>query len=385
MKQQGAPSRQEVEPAAVVVGSYKGVFGKLPRWRRTVMSAAMAGLLGGAVGGAVVAVFEQPLAVSSPPAATTSDVPALLAKVLPGVVSIRTRLADGAERAGTGMVISPDGEVLTNAHVVSAAASITVTRYGTGRALSARLVGASPEDDLALVQIDGQSDLPTVKLGASGDAGVGTFVVAVGDALADSATPTASGGIISAEGCSAVTDEGGRRLRLDNLFQTDAEINSDNSGGPLIGSGGRVIGINTAVAATGEDIGFAIPVDEAKDLLGQLRAGGTTGSPVPVLGIVGVNLSSAISDAYGLMATTGVLVSRVVSPSPAETAGLLRGDVVVAVDGAPITDGAQLRQMLAGAKVGEHLQLQVVRGSSNTTFTVTLGSRSLGAEAPSVF
>jgi S1-C subfamily serine protease len=306
-------------------------------------------------------------------------VPALLAKVLPGVVSIHTSLATGGQGAGTGMVITSDGEVLTNAHVVSGATTITVTRYGTSRALAARLVGASPEDDLALLHIDSQENLPTVSLGTSADVPVGAFVVAVGNALGLSAgTPSATEGIISAEGRSITNDQDGQAVTLENLFQTDAAINPGNSGGPLFSSDGRVIGINTAVAGAAEGIGFAIPVDQAKDLLAHLRAGVMTGTPLAFLGVEGVSLTPAIADAYGLLASAGVVVFRVVAGSPADAAGLLPDDVVVAIDGAPVNDAIQLRRLVASSKVGQRLQLQIVRGADTTTFTVTLGSAPLG-------
>ena len=336
------------------------------------MVAALSGLVGGAVGaGGVSALDRQPPAHAQ--SARTVDVPELLAKVLPGVVSITTHLAGGGEDTGSGMVISSSGEVLTNAHVVSGATSITVTRYGTSRVLSARLVGTSPGDDLALLQIEDQAGLPTVRLGTSTDVPVGAFVVAVGDAVAPFGTPIANEGIVSAEGRSAATHQNGRVVTLKNLFQTDASINPDNSGGPLRNCSGRVIGVNTAIAGAGEETGYAIPSDQAENLLAQLRSGGTTGTSSAFLGIEVMSLTPAISNSYGLMATTGVLISRVVADSPAEVSGLLRGDVVVAIDGAPITDTVQLRQLLGNSKVGRRLELQIVRGSSNTSFTVTLG------------
>ena len=371
---------QEAETSALEMRTLANSIGRRPRWRRFAIEVALAGLLGGAVGAGGVSVFDRQPAAPSPPATMGPNVPALLAKALPGVVSIQTSLATGAQSSGTGMVISADGEVLTNAHVVSGATSITVTRYGTNRALAARLVGASPEDDLALVRVDGQKNLPTVNLGASAAVPVGAFVLAVGNALGLSAgTPTATQGIISAEGRSITTiDQNGRAVTLENLFQTDAAINPGNSGGPLFSSAGRVIGINTAVAGAAEGIGFAIPVDQAKDLLTQLRTGGTTGKPSAFLSIEGVSLSPAIAAAYGLQASAGVVVFRIVAGSPAEAAGLVPGDVLVTIDGAPINDAIQLRRLVASSKVGQHLHLQVVRGADTTTLAVTLGSAPLG-------
>ena len=352
-------------------------FERLPGWRRMGTAAALAGIVGGVVGAGSVTVFDRhspaPVSAAAPRSPGILNVPALLVKVLPAVVSIQTRLATGGAGVGTGMVITPDGEVLTNAHLVGGATSITVTRYGTRGALPARLVGASSEDDVALVRIEGAEDLPTVTLGTSVDVTIGTSVVAVGSSLGLSGgTPTASEGIISAEGRSITTDQNGQSVVLAGLFETDAAINPGNSGGPLFESSGRVIGINTAVDGSAQGVGFAIPVDQAKSLLPQLRAGGTNGTPNDFLGIEGVSLTPATRDASGLVPTTGVVVAHVAAGSPAKAAGLLPGDVIVALDGAPITDAVQLRQLVASAKVGQRLQLQVVRGSITTVFTATL-------------
>lgn len=346
----------------------------------------MAGLVGGGVGAGGTVLFDRPASVSAPPAAAApvvangSDVPALLAKVLPAVVSIQTRLSGGGQAAGTGMAISADGEVLTNAHVVTGASTITVTRYGTTQALPAHLVGASPGDDLALIRVEAAGDLPTVRLGSSASTPVGAAVVAVGNALGLSAgTPTATEGIVSAEGRSVTTNEAGRSVTLDGLFQTDAAINPGNSGGPLFDSAGAVIGINTAVAGSAQGIGFAIPIDHAKALLDQLRHGGTTGAPAAYLGIGGLRLTPALRDAYGLTPGAGVVVAEVVPGSPAEAAGLAPGDVIVAIDGTPLSDTVELRQLVQAAKVGQALHLQVVRGATTTSVVVTLGAAPLGS------
>ena len=159
-------------------------FQRLPGWRRMGVAATLAGIIGGLVGAGSVTVFDRhspaPVSAAAPRSPGVLNVPALLVKVLPGVVSIQTRFGTGGVGVGTGMVITPDGEVLTNAHLVNGATSITVTRYGTRGALPARLVGASSEDDVALVRIEGVEDLPTVTLGTSVDVTIGTSVVAVG-------------------------------------------------------------------------------------------------------------------------------------------------------------------------------------------------------------
>jgi serine protease Do len=350
--------------------------GRLAKRRPVAMIAVLAVLAGGAIGAGAVATFDHRPSPAVSAAMTSPDIPALLTKVLPGVVSIKARLASGATVSGTGMVISPEGEVLTNAHIVNGAPIIRVTRYGTSHPLSAHLLGVSLEDDLALVRIDGQNGLPTIELGTSAGVPVGAFVLAVGDALGPSAgTPEVTAGIISAEGRSVVTDQDGRSARLQNLLETDASISPESSGGPLLSLSGRVIGVNTAVAEVEEGKGFAIPVDQTKEIVAKLRsAAATRAAPAAFLGVQGMNLTTAISNAAGLMATSGVLISRVMKASPAQSAGLLEGDAIVALGGAPITDTVQLRRLLASSKAGQHLEIQVVRGSSNTTFSVTLAS-----------
>ncbi|MGH9302955.1 MAG: S1C family serine protease, partial [Acidimicrobiales bacterium] len=253
-----------------------GRAGRAGRASRVLAIGLAAGLVGGAGGAAALAtgagLWDRTTspgpagpAVTPAPAPGTpgaAGVPALLKKVLPGVVSIETSLASGQRGAGTGVIVSAGGDVLTNAHVVNGATSISVTRYGTNSPLEAQLVGATPSEDLALVHIPGASGLPAATLGTSGNVPVGTSVVAVGNALGLSAgTPTATVGIISAEGRSVTTEAHGQNVTLTGLFQTDAAINPGNSGGPLFDQSGKVVAINTAVAGSAEGIGFAIPID----------------------------------------------------------------------------------------------------------------------------
>ncbi len=185
------------------------------------------------------------------------------------------------EDQGTGMIITPDGEVVTNNHVISGATTITVTLYGSLKALPATLIDTDPANDVALLQIDGQSNLPTVSYGDSDDVQVGDAVVAIGNALGLSAgTPTVTQGIISAKGrtVQASDSSGTGTETLINMIQTDAAINPGNSGGPLVDSSGMVIGMNTAVAsstdgtAQAQDIGFAIPSNKITQLLPGLRS-----------------------------------------------------------------------------------------------------------------
>jgi putative serine protease PepD len=209
------------------------------------------------------------------------DVAEVVAKVEPAVVSIQASIDQGlasGTAAGSGIILTSDGEVLTNAHVVRGARSITVTLSGRSQARSATLVGIDTSNDLALLKINGASDLPTATIGNSSGVAVGDDAVAIGNALALPGGPTVTRGIISALNRSIDTESG----QMSGLIQTDASISSGNSGGPLVNAAGQVIGINTAVATssqstTAENIGFAIPIDKAMSVVRQLEAGGSAG------------------------------------------------------------------------------------------------------------
>jgi S1-C subfamily serine protease len=257
-----------------------------------VLGAVVGGFVGyGAARGAQQTVIEKFFPNQSVLVQPT-DVQEVLARVEPAVVSIETSgfltsaRGDGpVHGAGTGMILTSDGEVLTNNHVVAGATSLTVTLFGQDDPLAARVIGTDPAQDLALVQIEGQHGLPTVQLGDSNAAQVGDDVVAIGNALALAGGPTVTEGIVSSvdRNLVAQSDIDGKTENLSGLLQTDAPINPGNSGGPLVNSKGEVIGMNTAVAessagnAPAQNIGFAIAIDTIKPLLPLLRAGGIHG------------------------------------------------------------------------------------------------------------
>jgi putative serine protease PepD len=260
-----------------------------------IVTAVLAALVGGAVGYLAASHSQQTIVEKFFPNSASfpkpADVQEVLAKVEPAVVSIDTtavtRGGDGTvEGAGTGMILTTDGEVLTNNHVVAAATSVTVTLFGQTNPRPARVIGTDPTQDLALVQIENVKGLPTVQLGDSNLALVGDNVLAIGNALALAGGLTVTEGIVSSKNRSltATSDITGRSENLSGLIQTDAAINSGNSGGPLVNASGQVIGMNTAVAestqgnAPAQDIGFAIAIDTIKPLLAQLRSGGTGGT-----------------------------------------------------------------------------------------------------------
>ncbi|MGH3155532.1 MAG: S1C family serine protease, partial [Streptosporangiaceae bacterium] len=312
----------------------------------------MAALIGGLVGAGVSALADNNSGSSAnsltikesnaaPGAATLSGgatIPQLVKKVIPSVVSIDVK-SNGSEDEGTGMIITSNGEVVTNNHVIELFANdgntgtITVTEYGQTKALPATLVGYDSTHDVALLKINSAANLPTVTFGNSNKAQVGDAVVAIGNALGLAAgTPTVTQGIISALGRSVTAGgEGTAAESLTNLMQTDAAINPGNSGGPLIDTAGQVIAMNTAVAGTSNDgssaqnIGFAIPIAEVESLLPELLKGGATASGGGYLGVDITTMTASLRQQYGLIPSTGALVLNVVSGSPAANAGLQQG------------------------------------------------------------
>jgi putative serine protease PepD len=258
------------------------------RWRIALVLLLVT-LLAGAAGGLVTRTLDAAgpaattvvqVASSSRLASGSLDVAAVVAKVEPAVVSVTATGGQGpfaSTSAGSGVIVSSDGEVVTNAHVVEGAQAITVTLAGESTARSAELVGLDSAADLALLRIKGASGLTAATLGSSAGLRVGDDVVAIGNALALEGGPTVTRGIVSALGRSLQSGS----VSMQGLVQTDAAISSGNSGGPLVNAAGEVVGINTAVAvssesATAENIGFAIPVDRAQPVVRRLRAGTST-------------------------------------------------------------------------------------------------------------
>ncbi|MGO8872433.1 MAG: S1C family serine protease [Acidimicrobiales bacterium] len=362
------------------------------------VTAVLAAMIGGLVGALVGVGSQQTIVERFFPnrsvLAKPQDVQAVLAAVEPAVVSIDSQSGGGGdvvEAAGSGMILSPDGEVLTNNHVVAGASSVTVTLFGQTNARAAHVLGADPADDLALVQIDGASDLPTVVLGESSQTRVGDSVLAIGNALALAGGPTVTEGIISAEHRSLTAEnESGQTESLTGLLQTDAAINPGNSGGPLVDARAQVVGMNTAVASSSsgnaptQNIGFAISVDSIKPLLGQLRAGGTGGSgtptPVPVantayIGVTVGPVTPALQQQDDLTPSSGALILAVQPGSPAATASLQVDDVIVSFNGTAIEDPADLTAAIHALQPGDRVTLGIYRGSRRLSIGVTLGAR----------
>jgi S1-C subfamily serine protease len=280
--------------------------------------------------------------------------------------------------------------------VVSGATTVTVTLFGQTNALPAHVVGTDPSEDLALVQIDHASRLPTVTFGNSDQAQVGDTVLAIGNALALAGGPTVTEGIISAENRSLTAEnDSGQTENLTGLIQTDAAINPGNSGGPLVNSQAQVVGMNTAVASSSsgnaptQNIGFAITVNSVKPRLAGLRTGGTGGpgptspqaNPAANSAYIGVTVGSvtpALKQQDHLTPSSGALITSVEPGSPAQSAGLRVDDVIVGFNQTTIESPDDLTTAIHPLTPGTHVVLALYRGGTRLKVDVTLGTRPTG-------
>ena len=270
----------------------------------------------------------------------------------------------GYAGSGSGFVITSDGFILTNSHVAHGADGLLVT-LGDGRQMSAQLVGDDPETDLAVLRVDAPELVPA-RLGDSRTLRVGQLVVAIGNPFGFQATVTA--GVVSALGRSLRADGG---QLIDNLIQTDAALNPGNSGGPLVTSHGDVIGVNTAIIAPAQGLCFAIAISTAIYVAGRLiRDGHITRGRIGVAGQT-TPIRRRVVRYFDLPLETGVLVAGVEPGSPAQRAGLLPGDLIVALDGEPLPDVDTLHRTLTEATIGRPITLRIVRLTSLREVAVT--------------
>ena len=278
---------------------------------------------------------------------------------------------------GSGFLISDDGYVLTNYHVVEDASKIKVNLTGDRHDYLADVVGTDPSTDLALIKIKGDKKLPYLGLGDSEQVRVGDWVMAVGNPLNYDHTVTV--GVISAKG--RVLRDLSRDFSLDNFIQTDAAINFGNSGGPLVNVSGEVVGVNTAISSVGQGIGFAVPVNVAKGIMEQLRTKGKVSRGY--LGIELAEITPDLQEAFGLSTDKGALVNSVRPGLPAEEAGLKRGDVIVAVDGHAVESTNEVVRLVSAKEPGSTVKLTVLRNGKETTLAAKLADRSehIGKEA----
>lgn len=277
-------------------------------------------------------------------------------KVSPAVLGVRAHLADGRGGAGTGFLITSDGFALTNSHVAHGAEKLVVTLSENDR-LPAELVGDDPATDLALLRVAAR-DLPLVELGDSQALRVGQLVIAMGDPLGFQAT--VSSGIVSATGRAMRSQQG--RL-IENVIQHTAPLNPGNSGGPLVDSRGRVVGINTAIIAMAQGIGFSVPVNTARWVVGELMAHGHVRRPYLGISATGVALSRQVQREHDLINTHGIEIAGLDQRGPAAKAGLREGDVVVTLNDRVVNDVDDLHRLLTATGEGREVALAIVRGS----------------------
>ena len=352
-----------------------------------------AALLGALAGGLVAALVATGVTVALDDDTSTSvdrpvltpvttsdgalDIQGILAKVQPSVVAVETSgsTQEGPfEGAGSGIVLSADGLVLTNAHVIGSIGDITVV-LSDGSEHPATLVGASPDDDIAVIQVqDLDEDLVPAELGSSDDLQVGDEVIAIGNALNLGGEPTVTRGIVSAED----RDLSAEGVNLEGLIQTDAAINPGNSGGPLVNAAGQVVGMNTAIVADAQNLGFSIAIDVARPIIEDLKAGeGQVTPDQAFLGVSSTDVSELTDDVranFEIEVDEGAFVTEVVPGSAADEAGLEAGDVIVAIDGDEVTESSQVREQILDKEPGDTVEITIVREGEEQTVEATLGA-----------
>lgn len=264
---------------------------------------------------------------------------------------------------GTGILVDDAGHVVTNAHVIEGADSVRV-KLADEREFKAKVVGRDPKLDIAVLELEGAKDLPGAALGSSGALRVGEYVIAIGNPFGLGHTVTM--GIVSAK--SRTIGAG----PYDDFIQTDASINPGNSGGPLFNLKGEVIGINTAINPNGKGIGFAIPIDDVKDVLPQLLATGHVARGR--LGVLIQPVDASLATALGLDKPRGALVAQAERNGPGSAAGIENGDVITQIDGVDVPSSQDLPRMVARHAPGTKVNVKVLRKGETKTFVVTLAA-----------
>jgi S1-C subfamily serine protease len=309
---------------------------------------------------------------ASPRSDSAADV---VARVLPGVVNVKTIGFDGSEGEASGVVIDRRGVIVTNNHVVQGARILTIS-FNDGRHIQpvqGEVIGTAAERDLAIIRVR-RNDLVPVPLGRSSKLRLGDAVLAIGFPLGLGGGPTVTQGIVSGLD-RTIQPEGG--AALEGLLQTDAAINPGNSGGALVDSAGRLVGINTAAARAGsaENVGFAIAIDEARPVIDEIRS-----KPAAERAWIGVTFDSIDTPAAAVQLgmppdTRGAAVIAIFAASPASKAGLREGDVVVSIDGQAVRSAGEISKALHALDPGDSVVLEVVDPAGPRRVTVTVGKR----------
>lgn len=327
----------------------------------------------------------QPIQKSTSSGSTNLDINSITRKVSPAVVDINTviQTASGsAAAAGTGLIITSSGDVLTNNHVVEGSVSIRVSIQGKSGAYTATVIGVDPADDVAVIHVNGVSGLPTVAIADSSTVMVGDTVYALGNALGRGGAPRVTQGIVTAlDQTITASDNGAQAEQLTGMIQSDAEISPGDSGGALVNRAGQVIGMITAGQAQGfrsnsTTIAFAIPSSKAVDIANRVLAGqagnGIYIGPVGYLGVSVQTLDATTAAQLGLSITSGAYVRGVVAGSPAEHAGITTGSVITRVNSAVVDSATALGDALHQYKPGDQVKITWISGNATHTANVTL-------------
>lgn len=397
------------------------VFSKTPHVRRRLAGAVLAGtitlsvLAGGFVGGLSGYWVAKTANTSGTTATTSGNVRGSLSveedsattdvvqKVAPAVVSVvltqdLSKLRQGnplndyfgfpffqqepqqGERqvgAGTGFLVSSDGVILTNKHVVEAANVDITVIFNDGSEHSGKVLGVDPFNDLAVIKIDGK-DLPVVELGDSDSLKLGQTVIAIGNALGEFQNTVTKGVVSGINRTITAGDNQGSSETIDQAIQTDAAINPGNSGGPLINLAGQVVGVNTAVSQQGQLVGFSIPINIAKQVTESVRQYGKIVRPY--LGVRYTLVNEELKTANNLSVDYGALISRgqstadlaVIPGSPADKAGLVENDIILEFNGEKVTEEKSLASFMRSVRVGDQVKLKVLHDGAEKDVTVTL-------------
>ena len=353
--------------AVVAVGFGGGILGTIAvdEWNITIGSTRISGS------------SNSPLVTSEvdsdDPSLGTTVVAQVVNQLADSVVTINSQISDATgegEASGTGVVLTADGEILTNAHVVEGATKVSVRFAGETEPRTATVLASDPGNDLALLKID-VTNLKPATFAQPGTIRIGDQVIAIGYALALDGGPSVTSGIISALKRTIITESGA----LNGLIQTDAAISSGNSGGPLVNLRGEVVGINTAVARSdvnqaATNIGFSISVDEIVPVLEQLRS--QASGVARQEGFLGVGLAARTDGGQG------AIITSVQPDSPASLAGIQEDDIVLSVDGEPIDGQAGLVAAIRDAAPGQTVEIEILRGVNRLTVKATLVARDQG-------
>ena len=377
----GIPSGHGI-PAGHDAGGYQPPSRRARRFRRPLMMTGVALAVG-------LATFFGVQAASIGDDSAVLTTSQIAAQTDPGLVDVVSTLGyQQAGAAGTGLVLTPSGEVLTNNHVINGATSIKVTDIGNGRTYQAKVVGYDQTKDVAVLQLQGASGLPTVNLGNSSTVAVGQKVVALGNAEGRGGTPSVAAGKVTGLNSSiTASDEGsGTSEQLSGLINHNAPIQPGDSGGPLVNTAGQVIGIDTAgssasspyqAAETTATSAFAIPIDEALSIARQIEAGHASATVhTGTTGFLGVEVSSASNAAAdGVPSGSGAVIAGVLPGGAAESAGITAGDVITSVDGQPVSSPSALQTAMEQHRAGDSVRIGWTDQSGQAqSATVTLAT-----------